>query len=314
MAIDKKNKEEYTMHFITYQFNGNRDIGILSNDQNEVIPLQAAERFYCNSAALPNTMLEFIDQGETAVNIVKKIQSRISEEGPKILIREVRILAPIPRPRKNIFCVGKNYVAHVMERATTQDVNLAVPKVPVIFSKPPTCVVGLGDIVKNHQHMTCQLDYEVELAVVIGKKASRVLQEDAYDYVFGYTIMNDVSARDLQKAHSQWIMGKGADTFAPLGPCIVYKSDILNPHDLAIKSTINGEIRQNANTKEMVFNIPTLIATLSSVVTLEPGDIIATGTPAGVGAGFNPPKFLQPGDEMRLEIEKIGILVNRIEQ
>ncbi len=309
-----ENGEEYTVQFITYQFNGNRDIGILSNDQNEVIPLQVAEQFYCNSATLPNTMLEFIDQGDAAVNTVRKIQSRMSADGPKMLVREVRILAPIPQPRKNIFCVGKNYVAHVMERATTQDVNLAVPKVPVIFSKPPTCVVGFGDIVKNHRHITCQLDYEVELAVVIGKKASRVSKEDAYDYVFGYTIMNDVSARDLQKAHSQWIMGKGADTFAPLGPCIVYKSDIPNPHDLAIKSTINGEIRQNANTQEMVFDIPTLIATLSAVVTLEPGDIIATGTPAGVGAGFNPPKFLQPGDEMRLEIEKIGILVNRIEK
>ena len=162
--------------------------------------------------------------------------------------------------------------------------------------------------------MTSKLDYEVELAVVIGKKAFRVSKEKAYDYVFGYTIMNDVSARDLQKEHAQWVMGKSPDTFAPLGPSIVHKSDIPDPHNLYIRCSINGEIRQNANTKDMVFDIPTLIATISSVITLEPGDIIATGTPSGVGVGFNPPKFLNFGDEMRLEIENIGVLVNTIEK
>lgn len=302
------------MHFVTFESKGKTGIGILSNDQNFVIPLQAAEQLYFGSTTLPDTMLELLDQGDAAIETVKKIIAKLDDACPKFALAEVNILAPIPRPRKNIFCIGKNYVEHALEFEKTKDVNIAVPKVPVIFSKPPTCVVGTGAIVKNHSHITSQLDYEVELAVVIGKKASRVTKEKAYDYVFGYTIMNDVSARDLQKAHAQWIMGKGPDTFAPLGPSLVHKSAIPNPHNLYIQSTINGELRQNGNTKDMVFDIPTLIATLSSVVTLEPGDIIATGTPAGVGAGFNPPKFLNRGDEMRLEIEKIGVLTNTIEK
>jgi len=302
------------MYFVTFESNEKVDIGLLSNNKNVVVPLQAAERFYFNAVSLPNTMLELIDQGDVALNTVKKIIAKMDDSCPKISLSDVRLIAPIPRPRKNIFCIGKNYVEHAIEFEKTTDLNVAVPKVPVIFSKPPTCVVGPGDVVKKHEHMTSQLDYEVELAVVIGKNASRVTKEEAYDYVFGYTIMNDVSARDLQKSHSQWIMGKGPDTFAPLGPCIVHKSEIPDPHTLYIKSVINGELRQNGNTKDMVFDIPTLIATLSSVITLEPGDIIATGTPAGVGVGFDPPKFLKPGDEMRLEIEKIGVLVNTIER
>jgi len=302
------------MQFVTFQANGKTDIGILSADSKAVIPLQAAERFYYKSATLPGTMQELIEQGDAAMDMVRKIIAKLDGACPKVPLSDVQLLAPIPRPRKNIFCVGKNYVEHALEFEKTTDVNLAVPKVPVIFTKPPTCVVGPGAIVKNHKHATSQLDYEVELAVVIGKTAFRVAKENAYDYVFGYTIMNDVSARDLQKLHAQWVMGKAADTFAPLGPCITHKSGIPDPHNLYIKTSINGELRQNANTKQMVFDIPTLIATLSSVITLEPGDIIATGTPSGVGVGFNPPQFMNFGDEMRLEIEKIGVLVNTIEK
>ncbi|MDF2500046.1 MAG: Ureidoglycolate lyase [Anaerosporomusa subterranea] len=302
------------MNFVTFEAKGKTEIGILTEDKNSVIPLQAAGQLYCQNVTLPNTMLEFLDLGDVAVETIQKIIAKIDDACPKLPLSDVRLLAPIPWPRKNIFCIGKNYVEHALEFEKTTDVNAAVPKVPVIFSKPPTCVVGPGAVVKNHKHAISQIDYEVELAVVIGKKASQVAKAEAYDYVFGYTIMNDVSARDLQKAHSQWVMGKGPDTFAPLGPCIVHKSDIPNPHNLYIRCSINGEIRQNANTKDMVFDIPTLIATISSVVTLEPGDIIATGTPAGVGVGFNPPKFLHPGDEMRLEIENIGVLINTIEK
>lgn len=302
------------MKFVTFETDGKATIGILSADQKFIIPLQAAEKHYCNRAALPDTMLELIGQGDAAIKTVQKILGRVDAACPKLPLGDVRLLAPIPRPQKNIFCIGKNYVEHALEFDKTGDVNTAVPKLPVVFSKPPTCVIGTGAIVKNHKHMTSKIDYEVELAVIIGKTASQVTKDKAYDYVFGYTIMNDVSARDLQKAHVQWLMGKSPDTFAPLGPCIVHKNDIPNPHNLAIKSVINGELRQNANTKDMVFDIPTLIATISSVITLEPGDIIATGTPAGVGGGFNPPKFLQPGDEMRLEIENIGVLVNTLEK
>lgn len=302
------------MHFVTYASNEKITLGLLSTDQKSVIPLQVAEKYYLNSNTLPDTMLELLDQGDAAIATVQKIIAKLDAPCPKMSLGNVRLLAPIPRPRKNIFCVGKNYVEHALEFEKSKDVNIAVPKLPVIFTKPPTCVVGTGDIVKNHKHMTSQMDYEIELAVVIGKTASQITKEAAYEYVFGYTIMNDVSARDLQKNHAQWIMGKGPDTFAPLGPCIVHKNDVPNPHNLNLKCFINGELRQNANTKDMVFDIPTLIATISSVITLEPGDIIATGTPAGVGGGFNPPKFLQPGDEMRLEIEPIGVLINTIEK
>lgn len=302
------------MHFVTFQLNGKQNIGVLSQDKSAVIPLQAAEQLYCNSSTLPGTMQQFIEQGDAALATVQKIIAKLDGKCSVLPLTQVKILAPIPRPQKNIFCIGKNYVEHALEFEKTKDVNIAVPKVPVIFSKPPTCVVGPNDIVKHHKPVVEQIDYEVELAVVIGKKAFQVAKEEAYNYVFGYTIMNDVSARDLQKSHSQWIMGKGPDTYAPLGPSIVHKSEIPDPHNLYIKSTINGELRQNGNTKDMVFDIPTLIATISSVITLEPGDIIATGTPAGVGLGFNPPKLLHPGDEMKLEIEKIGVLINTIEK
>lgn len=302
------------MNFATFEVNGKTQIGLLLNSEASVIALPEAEQIYCGTTTLPETMLEFLEQGDTAVTVVQTILKSVDHQCPRLPLDAVRLLAPIPRPRKNIFCIGKNYVEHALEFAKTTDVNAAVPKVPVVFSKPPTCVVGPGAVVKNHKHVIAQIDYEVELAVIIGKAASQVTKAEAYDYVFGYTIMNDVSARDLQKAHSQWMMGKGPDTFAPLGPCIVHKSAIPDPHNLYIRSYINNEIRQNANTKDMVFDIPTLISTISSVVTLEPGDIIATGTPAGVGLGFTPPKLLQPGDEMRLEIENIGVLVNTIEK
>lgn len=301
------------MKFATYEFEGKESIGIVVEEKNILIRLQETEKKFFGTNILPNTMLKFLALGESGYDIAEKIFGK-SIEGVCVDLSKVKLLAPIPYTRKNIFCIGKNYVEHALEFEKTKDVDKAVPKVPVIFSKPPTCIVGPNDIVKNHKHMTSQLDYEVELAVVIGKTASKVSKEKAYDYVFGYTIMNDISARDLQKNHSQWIMGKGADTFAPLGPWIVDKKEIGNPHDLVIKCSINGELRQNSNTKLMVFDIPTLIEVLSSVVTLEPGDIIATGTPAGVGVGFEPPKFLSFGDEMVLEIEKIGKLVNTIEK
>jgi len=302
------------MNFVTFRSEGKEMLGILSMDQANVIPLQAAESHYLGSSHLPNTMQELIEQGESALETVKNILAKLDGTFSPVPVSQVRILAPIPRPRKNIFCIGKNYVEHALEFEKTSDVSVAVPKVPVVFSKPPTAVVGPNDVVKNHKPIVTQIDYEAELAVVIGKTASRVKKEEAYNYVFGYTIMNDVSARDLQKDHAQWVMGKGPDTFAPLGPYIAHKSEIPNPHDLSIKCTINGEIRQNANTKDMVFDIPTLIETISSVITLEPGDIIATGTPAGVGVGFDPPRLLSDGDEMKVEIEKLGTLINTIEK
>jgi 2-keto-4-pentenoate hydratase/2-oxohepta-3-ene-1,7-dioic acid hydratase in catechol pathway len=301
------------MRFVTVELKGKQVLGIFAADKNFLIPLKEAEKIYCNTQTLPDNMLELIEQGDAALAKTREIISKLDGHQPLLPLNETRVLAPIPRPKKNIFCVGKNYLDHVQELSGDKNFDPAVPSRPVFFSKSPTCVIGHNEIVKHHQPFVSKLDYEVELAVVIGKKAFQINKENAYDHVFGYTIMNDVTARDLQLAHNQWFLGKSPDTFAPLGPCIVHKSELDDPHDLFIKSTINGELRQNSNTKNMIFDIPTLLTTLASVITLEPGDIIATGTPSGVGSGFKPPKFLNPGDEMRLEIEKIGVLINKIE-
>jgi 2-keto-4-pentenoate hydratase/2-oxohepta-3-ene-1,7-dioic acid hydratase in catechol pathway len=295
------------MYFVTFQTKGKTHMGVLTKDKRAVIPLQAAD------AKLPNTMIELLEQGE---KVLEKVRSLFADTGsPKIFLSEVRLLAPIPRPRKNIFCVGKNYYEHAMEFGTKfekQDAASVVPPHPVLFSKVPTSVIGPNDVIDSHSNLTSQLDYEVELAVVIGKKGVAIPQDKAMDYVFGYTIINDVTARELQKKHNQWLIGKGLDTFCPMGPYLTHKSAVSNIENLAITLKVNGELRQSANTGQLIFKIPEIIATLSAGITLEPGDIIATGTPAGVGLGFNPTKFLKAGDLLELEIGEIGILKNTV--
>lgn len=305
------------MKFATYEYQGHTEIGLVIAECSSILRLQHAEHKLLGTQHLPKTMNEFLDMGQTAYDLAAKL---LGQAPPKLYISldSVKLLAPIPRPRKNIFCVGKNYVEHVLELSADKDLGSALPKFPIIFSKPPTAVIGPNEFVNNYREFVTKLDYEVELAVIIGKTGKNISKENAYDYIFGYTIMNDISARDWQKRHGQWLLGKGPDTFAPLGPWIVDKQEISNPHDLKITTTINGEIRQAANTGMMIFDIPTLLATISTLITLEAGDIIATGTPAGVGLGFlsdgKPHKLLQPGDEMVLEIEKIGKLINKVEE
>ncbi len=228
-------------------------------------------------------------------------------------LTEARLEAPIPRPRRNIFCVGKNYHEHAKEFASSGfDSSAAagvVPKHPIIFSKVPDCVIAPGRPVRIDRETTQAVDYEAELAVIIGVGGRGIRPENALDHVWGYTIVNDVTARDLQGRYSQWLLGKSQDTFCPMGPWAVTRDEI----DLAntsIKCWINGELRQSANTRDLIFDVPTIIATISAGVTLQPGDVIATGTPAGVGIGFNPPRYLLPGDVARIEIENIGILEN----
>ena len=216
-----------------------------------------------------------------------------------------RLLSPIPRPTRNLFCVGRNYVEHAKERGAE------VPTMPVFFTKPPTAIVG-PEAGVVHWPVTQNLDYEVELAVIIGKRGRDIPRAKAYDHVFGYTILNDVTARDLQRKHAQWFKGKSLDTFAPMGPWIVHKSALADPHALQIALRVNGEVRQEATTGDMVFRIEELIEVLSAGMTLEPGDILATGTPSGVGAGFVPPQWLKVGDVVEAEIEGIGVLRNRI--
>jgi 2-keto-4-pentenoate hydratase/2-oxohepta-3-ene-1,7-dioic acid hydratase in catechol pathway len=214
------------------------------------------------------------------------------------------LLAPILRPPK-IICVGLNYRDHAAES------GLAIPETPTIFAKFPTSVIGPGEPIVLPRYST-RPDYEAELAVVIGKRGRYIAEADWLDHVFGYTILHDVSARDYQMATSQWMIGKTFDTFAPMGPAVVTTSEIPDPHNLRISLTLNGQVMQDSNTSNLIFKIPQLIVYLSSVFTLEPGDIIATGTPAGVGFARKPPVYLKPGDEVRIQVEGIGELVNPV--
>jgi 2-keto-4-pentenoate hydratase/2-oxohepta-3-ene-1,7-dioic acid hydratase in catechol pathway len=225
------------------------------------------------------------------------------------------LLAPIPRPPKNVFCVGKNYHEHAKEFAGSgfdggaKDV---VPPYPVVFTKPHTAIVAHGDPILGSLDPTGGLDYEGELAVVIGQGGRGIAKADALRHVFGYTIVNDVTARHLQKRHSQWILGKGLDSFCPMGPAILTADEVPDPRALRVITHVNGEKRQDAPVADLIFDIPTLIEAISAAITLEPGDVIATGTPAGVGIGFDPPRFLQSGDVVRIEVSGIGVLENRV--
>lgn len=264
--------------------------------------------FEASNGKLPKTMLQAIQLGDQLIHTVNELlQTDLNELA--VPLDSLKLLAPIPRPQKNIFCVGKNYAAHAIELGSEDD----IPKAPIFFSKTPTTVIGPNEKIPRHKNVTDALDYEGELAVVIGKTGYAISEDEAFDYVFGYTIINDVTARDLQNRHIQYLLGKSLDGTCPMGPFIVHKSQIADPHDLMIETKVNGEVRQKASTNQMIFNIPTLISTLSQGMTLEAGDIIATGTPAGVGMGFQPPKYLQSRDAIEITIEGIGTLVNTIE-
>ncbi|MBJ7379762.1 MAG: fumarylacetoacetate hydrolase family protein [Polynucleobacter sp.] len=238
---------------------------------------------------------------------------------PKIVathdLKNVNLLAPVPRPRRNILCVGKNYYDHAKEFGTSgYDSSTAkpgdeIPKDPIIFTKPPETVIGPNAPIVIPTKVSRDIDYEVELTVVIGKGGKGIRKADALKHVWAYTIINDVTARDWQQRHKQWFLGKSFDTFCPMGPWVVTR-DELNENDMSVQCWVNGELRQNSNSKDLIFDVPTLIETISAGITLYPGDIIATGTPAGVGLGFKPPKFLKGGDVVRLEIGGIGVLEN----
>jgi 2-keto-4-pentenoate hydratase/2-oxohepta-3-ene-1,7-dioic acid hydratase in catechol pathway len=265
---------------------------------------------------LPNDMLDLIDMG---FEIIAEITEMIAETPENFFeeiayeFHEVTFLAPIEKPRKNIVGIGLNYTEHVAESARTLDTTGKLPSKPIIFSKPPTTVTATNtEIIKNTK-LTSQLDWECELAVVISKKGKYVAKEDAMDYVFGYTVINDISARDCRR-EGQWIVSKGQDTFAPMGPILVTRDEIENPHNLNLSLKVNGVEKQNSNTKFMLFNINDLIEDLSIVFTLEPGDIIATGTPSGVGAGRDPQEWLHNGDVVEATVEGIGTIVNTVKE
>lgn len=301
------------MKLLTYKTQDTEPrLGFIHN--NQVIDMQDFGEI--SNFPLPNDMLELIDMG---FEIIPEITEMIDETPENFFeeiayeMNEVTILAPIEKPRKNIIGIGLNYTEHVAESARTLDTTGKLPTKPIIFSKPPTTVTATNtEIIKNTK-LTSQLDWECELAVIISKKGKYVPKSEALDYVFGYTVINDISARDCRR-EGQWIVSKGQDTFAPMGPVIVTKDEIENPHNLNLSLKVNGVEKQNSNTKLMLFNINDLIEDLSTVFTLEAGDIIATGTPAGVGAGRDPQEWMYDGDVVEATVEGIGTIVNTIKE
>ena len=233
-------------------------------------------------------------------------------------ISDVRLLAPVPRPRRNVFCVGKNYFEHAREFAGSGfDTSVTkpgddIPADPIIFTKVPECVIAPGAPIRIPSDVSTAIDYEAELAVIIGEGGRRIPESQAMQHVWGYTIVNDVTARDWQHRHKQWHMGKSFDTFCPMGPWVVTADDC-DGQNTQVRCWVNGELRQNASTQDLIFKIPKLIATISAGMTLMPGDIIATGTPVGVGIGFKPPRYLVPGDRVRIAIDGIGEIENPCE-
>ncbi|PLR78879.1 hypothetical protein CU633_03560 [Bacillus sp. V3-13] len=288
-------------------------VGMVDNKGERILPLNRTEKLRTGSNGFPEQLIECISLGESFIEKAAALEAWVSEsqlEGELYIpIDQVKLLAPIPRPAKNIFCVGKNYAEHAIEMGSKED----IPEHVMVFTKAPTTVIGPQDVILKHEHVTNELDYEGELAVIIGKTGKGIRKEDALDYVFGYTVLNDITARDLQARHKQFFIGKSLDGSCPVGPWIVHASALPNPNQLFIQTKVNGELRQNSNTENFIFPVEEIISVLSRGMTLEPGDIIATGTPAGVGKGFRPPRFLQPGDVIEIEIEGIGALVNKVE-
>jgi 2-keto-4-pentenoate hydratase/2-oxohepta-3-ene-1,7-dioic acid hydratase in catechol pathway len=289
------------MRIATFWWGGKRHVGRLSADMAELTPLALGTRAEARGAL---TLIEAQSEGLDLP----------SAAGPRLPLAAVRLDAPLPRPRRNLWCVGRNYWAHAKELAGTifQGDEKPIDRWPIVFTKVPECVIGPGaPIVLPARGISEQIDYEAELAVVIGRGGINIPASRAMDHVWGYTIVNDVTARDVQQRHVQWDLGKSFDTFCPMGPWLV-TDDELNGQDTRVRLWVNGELRQDGSTRDLIFGIPTLIETISRGITLYPGDVIATGTPAGVGMGMNPPTYLKPEDTVRIEIDGIGVLENPV--
>ncbi|WP_096696705.1 fumarylacetoacetate hydrolase family protein [Polaromonas sp. AER18D-145] len=289
------------MKIVAYRLKGRSGVGLVSADLQHVQPFDLPE---AQSDFGAQALIEMQARGGTLPALL-----------PALALNEVQIIAPLPRPRRNIFCVGKNYFAHAKEFAGSGFDSSAksggdIPADPIIFTKVPESVVGPGAAIEMPAVSTA-IDYEAELAVIIGRGGKGIAAKDAMAHVWGYTIVNDITARDWQSRHQQWHMGKSFDTFCPMGPWLV-SADELDGTKTRVRCYVNGEERQNASTVDLIFDIPKLIETLSAGITLYPGDVIATGTPVGVGIGFKPPKYLQAGDVVRVEIDGIGSLENPV--
>lgn len=294
------------MRLVTFMNDGNVHAGIWTDVG--IVPVSAIPD-------IPQDIVGIIRGGEEVCN---RISAAIADSAGSHAIdpSSVTLLAPIPRPPRNIFCVGKNYTEHAKEFQDSgfdsSSAGQDIPDVPIIFTKAPSAVVGPNEPILSYLDPSKTLDYEGELGVIIGTGGRGIAAADAMNHVYGYTIINDITARETQNRHKQWFLGKSPDTFCPMGPVLVTADEVPDVSVLTLKTWVNGELRQDAVVRDLIFDIPTIIETISAAITLEPGDVIATGTPVGVAIGFKPPKYMQPGDQVKVEISGIGSLSNPI--
>lgn len=298
------------MKFVTYEIEHKRRLGVINRDETWIYPLRSLDMDYKTMQEL----IEGISESE------KQLLEYVSGQDPykikgAVPAEEAILLAPIPHPVQDVICLGINYMAHAEESARYKKEAFGGERpFAVYFSKRVSEATGTGAEIPSHKELVQDLDYEAELAVIIGKDAKNVPVSEVKNYIFGYTVINDVSARTLQTRHKQWYFGKSLDGFLPMGPCIVTTEEFPYPPRLSIQSRVNGELRQDSSTELMIFGIDHVVSELSAGMTLKAGTIIATGTPAGVGMGFDPPRFLKPGDVVECSIEGIGTLVNRVSE
>jgi 2-keto-4-pentenoate hydratase/2-oxohepta-3-ene-1,7-dioic acid hydratase in catechol pathway len=291
------------MRFVSYRKGTTISYGLLVGNGVLDLPQTAA-------GSLPGSLADLISAGPEAL----RTAARLSQGGSPIPLDQVRLTAPIPRPAKNVFCVGRNYKEHVAEGYRARGAETKLPDFPQFFTKPPTTVIGPDEAFFHDPAVTAKLDYEVELAVIIGTAGRDIARDQALSHVFGVTVLNDITGRDLQRRHDQWFKGKGLDRSCPMGPCLVTLDEIADLGALELVCRVNGAERQRSQVRQMIFDIPEIIAQLSAGLTLEPGDIIATGTPSGVGYAMDPPQHLKAGDLVECSIEGIGTLRTPIEE
>ncbi|MZQ74961.1 MAG: hydrolase [Peptoclostridium sp.] len=298
------------MYFATFIYGGQEDIGAFEKIEYGIVRISDI----CGKLGIqaPADMNELIAMSSD--KLIEEIRAALRGGGFAVLSRDdVKLCAPVPYPIRNLICLGKNYYEHAKElEGTSIDRGNERPEHPIYFSKIADPAIGDGDDIIYDRSVTDEIDYEVELAVIIGKDGMDIKPEDVEKHIFGYTIANDVSARDLQSSHKQWFRGKSLNTFCPMGPYIAHKSIIKYPVELDLKCSVNGELRQSSNTRDMIFDIEYVISDISRGMQLRAGDIILTGTPSGVGLGFKPCKYLKPGDIVKCDIEKIGTIVNKV--
>lgn len=297
------------MRLITFHNQGHETVGVLLTDNDTVIDLTIA------APNLPNDMNEIVELGNEGIAAMKKACENVSNEAV-LQLNSIELMAPFPRPHRNIMCVGKNYLEHAKEFHNSgfdAAGKSAVPEHPIIFTKLPSSVIGPNQAIPSYLDPTNSVDYEGELVFVIGKPGRNIAKENAMDHVYGYTIINDVTARTQQHKYNQWFLGKSLDGFCPMGPALVTADEVGDVNEIRLLTKVNGEVRQDAAVSDLIFDIPTLIEVISEGRTLQSGDLIATGTSVGVGLGFNPPKFLKPGDTVEITFDRVGTLINPVE-